>query len=393
MVDHTESEQLIRKQISEISEDFDMDYWREIEAEARFPKEFFAKMHDHGFVAANIPENLGGGGLNTTELSVLLEEVATSGGGWNATNTLHGSYFTTTQILENGSEAQQEKIIPEVVDGEKRFLAFALTEPNTGTESTTMETFAAKEGDEYIINGEKMWISRVDVSDYMLLVARTTRLSEVDRPVEGISMFVVDLEDSMDSIELQEIPKMTRNGNHSFQVYINNLRVPAENLVGTEGGGFYNLLDLLNSERILTSAQGLGIGQCALELGVQYAKDREVYDRQIGKNQAIQHPLADSYAKLEAAREITYKAARAEDGDVDQKEVGLYANMAKYLVAEATFDACDRALQTHGGFGVAVEYDVERLFREARLFRVVPFPQEMALNYLAENGLSLPRSY
>lgn len=393
MVEHNESEQLIRRQVSEICEDFEMEYWRQIESEAKFPVEFYNAMNEHGFVSANISEEWGGAELNTTELAVLLEEVAKSGGGWNATNTLHGSYFTTAQILENGTDEQREKIIPEVVEGKKRFLAFALTEPNTGTDSTSMETFAEKQGDEYVVNGEKIWISRMDVSDYLLLVVRTTRREDVDRSIEGISMFIVDLAEDPDGIELQEIPKMTRNGNHSFQVFINDLRIPEKNLVGEEGGGFYNMLDLLNSERILTAAQGLGIGRCALDLGVQYAKEREVYDRQIGKNQAIQHPLADSYAKLEAAREITYRAARAEDADVDQKEVGLYANMAKYLVAEASYDACDRALQTHGGFGVAVEYDVERLFRESRLFRAVPFPQEMALNYLAENALNLPRSY
>jgi acyl-CoA dehydrogenase len=302
MVDHKESEQLIQQQVSEICDDFDMEYWRSVESEARFPKEFYETVHEHGFVAANVPEEMGGGGLNTSELSVLLETVAKSGGGWNATNTLHGSYFTTAQILENGTEEQREWIIPEIVEGEKRFLAFALTEPNTGTESTKMETFAEKRGDEYVINDEKTWISRVDISDYLLLVARTSRYDEVDRPVDGISMFIVDLDEASDAIELQEIPKMTRNGNHSYQVFIRDLHIPAENLIGEEGGGFYNMLDLLNSERILTAAEGLGIGQCALDLGVQYAKEREVYDRPIGKNQAIQHPLAASSFAYDSAR-------------------------------------------------------------------------------------------
>lgn len=393
MVDLTEHERLIQKQVADVCDQFEMEYWREIESVGRFPEEFVDAMAEVGLIEANIPEDYGGGGLSTTQLAVLLETTAASGGGWNAANTLHGSYLTTDFIVHNGTEEQKKWILPQVINGDKRFLAFALTEPNTGTESTAMETFARKEDDEYVVNGEKTWISRIDVSDYLLLVARTERQENVDSPTQGISLFIVDLNEASDAIQLQKIEKMTRNGNNSFQVFINDLRVPAENLLGEEGKGFYHLLDLLNDERILTAAEGLGIGRCALELGVQYAKDREVYGHPIGQYQAVQHPLAEADAHLEAAREITYKAARADDRGEDQKEVGKYANMAKFLVAEATYDACDRALQTHGGFGVAKEYDVERLFREARLFRVVPFPQEMALNYLSENSLNLPRSY
>lgn len=393
MVDHTEQERLIRTQVQEICDDFGMEYWRAVEDEERFPEEFYEAFVTNGFLAANIPEKYGGSGLSTSELSILLETVAESGGGWNAANTLHGSYFTTAQIVENGTDEQRERILPMVAEGERRFLGFALTEPNTGTESTKMETFARREGSHYVVNGEKTWISRLDVSDYMLLVARTTRLETVDRPTEGISLFAVDLNEAESSIELQEIEKMTRNANSSFQVFINDLEIPEENLVGTEGDGFYHMLDLLNTERILTSAEGLGIGQCALDLGVAYANERVVYDRPIGQNQAVQHPLAEAHAMLQGAREITYRAARAEDQNVDQSTVGEYANMAKFLVAKASYQSCDASLQAHGGFGVAKEYDIERLFRESRLFRVVPFPQEMALNYLAEHALGLPRSY
>lgn len=393
MVEHTEQERLIQTQVADICNDFGMEYWREVEYEKRFPEEFYGAMAENGFVAANIPEEFGGSGLSTSELSVLLETVAESGGGWNAANTLHGSYFTTAQIVENGTDEQCERILPAVVNGERRFLGFALTEPNTGTESTKMETLACKEGDYYVVNGEKTWISRLDVSDYMLLVARTTKLEDVDRPIDGISLFIVDLNEAGSSIELQEIEKMTRNANSSFQLFISDLEVPTENLVGTEGDGFYHLLDVLNTERVLTSAEGIGIGRCALNLGVEYAKERVVYDRPIGKNQAVQHPLAEAYAHLQGAKEVTYRAAQADDEDVDQSTVGEYANMAKFLVAKATYQACDASLQAHGGFGVAKEYDIERLFRESRLFRVVPYPQEMALNYLAEHALGLPRSY
>ena len=326
----------------------------------------------------------------------MMEEIAAAGGGFSAAQAIHGGIYNSVPIVEYASEELKENLLPEVAAGETSIQAFGLTEPNAGSNSTAIETRAelTDDGDEYVINGQKIWTSRVDVSDYIVLVARTTPLEDVDKRTRGISMFLVDLADAheQDALEMEAIPKSASDFVHSFELWFDDLRVPAENLIGVEGEGFYQVLDGLNEERLVIAAECLGLGRLALERAVEYANDREVFDRPIGSNQAIQHPLAEAYARLQAAKQLTYNAAdrAASDESVD---LGAYANAATFLAADAANEAADAAVQTHGGFGVATEYDVERYFREARLTRLVPITQQLALNYIGENVLGLPRSY
>jgi len=310
--------------------------------------------------------------------------------------------------VKYADEALKSELLPKVAAGEETIQAFGLTEPNAGSDSTAMETraereprtgsersgtAAEREGDEYVINGEKVWISRVENSDYLVLMARTTPREEVDKRTRGISMILVDLEDAYaDGLEIEQIPKTASRAVHSYQLYFDDVHVPARNLIGEEGEGFYQVLDGLNEERLVIAAECLGLGETALQSGIDYANEREVFGGPIGANQAIQHPLAEAYADLLAAKKVIYDAADRLD-DLDRTAAGAEANVAKYLAAEAAFEAADAAVQTHGGFGVAREYDVERYFREARLTRLVPVTQQLALNYLGERVLGLPRSY
>jgi len=339
---------------------------------------------------------------------VMMEEIAASGGGFAAPQSIHGGIYNSVPVVKYASEEIKDELLPKVAAGEETIQAFGLTEPNAGSDSTAMTTSAdretgsvsagsgtaaEKDGEQYVINGEKVWISRVEDSDYLVLMARTTPREEVDKRTRGISMFLVDLEDAYaDGLEIERIPKTASRAVHSYQLYFDDVRVPARNLIGEEGKGFYQVLDGLNEERLVIAAECLGLGETALESGIAYANEREVFGGPIGANQAVQHPLAEAYADLLAAKKVIYDAADRLD-DLDRTAAGAEANVAKYLAAEAAFEAADAAVQTHGGFGVAREYDVERYFREARLTRLVPVTQELALNYLGERVLGLPRSY
>ncbi|MGQ3328461.1 MULTISPECIES: acyl-CoA dehydrogenase family protein [Halorubrum] len=392
-VDLTERQALVRRSIRDLCSEFDDEYWRERDRTATYPQEFVDRLAADGWLGMLIPEEYGGVGMSTSEAVVMMEEIAASGGGFAAPQSIHGGIYNSVPIVKYADEELKEELLPKVAAGEETIQAFGLTEPNAGSDSTAMETRAEREGDEYVINGEKVWISRVEDSDYLVLMARTTPREEVDKRTRGISMILVDLEDAYaDGLEIERIPKSASRAVHSYQLYFDDVHVPARNLIGEEGQGFYQVLDGLNEERLVIAAECLGLGETALESGIDYANEREVFGGPIGANQAIQHPLAEAYADLLAAKKVIYDAADRLD-DLDRTEAGAEANVAKYLAAEAAFEAADAAVQTHGGFGVAREYDVERYFREARLTRLVPVTQQLALNYLGERVLGLPRSY
>ncbi|WP_058365029.1 acyl-CoA dehydrogenase family protein [Haloparvum sedimenti] len=394
-VNLTDQQQLVRDAIRDICADFDAAYWREKDAQGEYPQEFVDALADGGWFGALLPEEHGGAGMGTDEVVVMLEEIAASGGGFSAAQAVHGAIYNSVPLVKYGSEELKADLLPEVARGETSIQAFGLTEPNAGSDSTSIQTSAELDGDEYVVNGQKIWISRVDASDYLVLMARTTPREEVEKRTRGLSMLLVDLEDAYEQggLEIEKIDKTASNFVHSYELFFEDLRVPAENLIGEEGRGFYQMLDGLNEERLAIAAECVGLGEAAIEAGVSYANDREVFGGPIGANQAIQHPLAEAHAHVQAAKGMVYGAASDADDDADAKAVGARANMAKYLAAEAAFDAADAAVQTHGGFGVAREYDVERYFREARLTRLVPITQQLALNYIGENVLGLPRSY
>ncbi len=391
----TDQQQLVRDAIRDICADFDAAYWREKDAAGEYPQEFVNALAEGGWFGALLPEEYGGAGMGTDEVVVMLEEIAASGGGFSAAQAVHGAIYNSVPLVKYGSDELKEDLLPAVARGETSIQAFGLTEPNAGSDSTSIQTSATRDGDEYVVNGQKIWISRVDASDYLVLMARTTPREEVEKRTRGLSMLLVDLEDAYEQggLEIEKIDKTASNFVHSFELFFEDLRVPAENLIGEEGRGFYQMLDGLNEERLAIAAECVGLGEAAIEAGVGYANDREVFGGPIGANQAIQHPLAEAHAHVQAAKGMVYGAARDADDADDAKAVGARANMAKYLAAEAAFDAADAAVQTHGGFGVAREYDVERYFREARLTRLVPITQQLALNYIGENVLGLPRSY
>ena len=394
LVELSDQQRLVRDSVREICDGYDDEYWRRKDTAGEYPAEFVKELGAHGWFGVLVPEEYGGVGMGTPETVVMMEEIARAGGGFSAAQAVHGGIYNSVPLVRYGSEELKAEILPAVARGEHAIQAFGLTEPNAGSNSTAIETFAERDGDDYVINGQKIWTSRVDASDSLLVVARTTPLDEVDKRTRGISMFLVDIEAAVDagSLETREIPKSASNAVHAFELWFEDLRVPAERLVGEEGNGFYQVLDGLNEERLVIAAECIGLGELALERGVDYANEREVFGRPIGQNQAIQHPLARAFAQIQAAKQLTYSAADVVDSERGTA-VGARANTAKYLASEAAFAAADAAVQTHGGFGVATEYDVERYFREARLTRLVPITQELALNYLGENVLGLPRSY
>jgi acyl-CoA dehydrogenase len=390
----TEGQRLVQRSIREICEDFGPEYWREKDREGEYPHEFVDVLSDDGWLGALVPEEYGGSELRTEEVVVMMEEIAASGGGFSAAQALHGGIYNTPPIVKYGSDEMKAELLPKVAEGDVSIQSFALTEPNAGSDSTSIETFAEKDGDEYVIDGQKIWTSRVDATDYIVLVARTTPRSEVEKRTRGMSMFLVDKEDALEqgALEMSAIPKTASGCVHSYELWFKGLRVPESALIGEEGNGFYQVLDGLNEERLVIAAECVGLGELALERGIEYANEREVFGSPIGSNQAVQHPLADAYAHVQAAKQVTYSGAKVV-GEVESQEVGARANLAKYLAAESAFQAADAAVQTHGGFGIATEYDVERYMREARLTRLVPITQQLVLNYLGETVLGMPRSY
>jgi Acyl-CoA dehydrogenases len=392
----TDSQQHVRESIQTICDDFDHGYWRDHASQETYPHEFVDELGSEGWLGALVPEEYGGKGLSTAETVVMMEEIAASGAGFGGAQTVHGGIYNSPPLVENASESRRRELLPKIAAGDVSIQAFGLTEPDAGSNAPDMDTFAERDGDEYVITGKKMWISRVDVSDYMLLVARTTPKSELEKNSRGISMFLVDLADAetQSGLEKNSIDKSASTFVNSYRITFDRLRVPAENLIGEEGDGFYQVLDGLNEERLVIAAEYVGMAELALAKGAEYASEREVFDQAIGANQSIQHPLAAAHADVQAARQLTYEAAdRSAAGDLSREALGARANAAKYLAAEAAFDAADAAVQAHGGKGIATEFDVERYFREARLSRLVPITQQLALNYLGERELGLPRSY
>lgn len=392
MLELNEEQRLIQNEVQNICSEFGSEYWQTQDRKAEYPTEFADAITEHGYLGTVIPEEYGGVGMDTLEAAIALEEIAASGAGFNGAMAVHGAMFIPRSIINYGSEEMKETYLPKFASGEEVLQCFSLTEPDAGFDSTNITTRAERDGDRYIVNGQKTWTSRIHASDYMVLVARTTPREEVEKRTHGVSLFLVDIADAkeQDAIQTQKIEKNIRSAVPSYEVWLEDLEVPAENLIGTEDEGFYHVLDGLNEERVVIAAEACGLARVAIDRAVEYGKEREVFDRPIGQNQAIQHPLAEAHARTVSARNITYQAARAfKEG----RDVGAAANIAAYMAREAASEAADAAIQTHGGYGVAVEYDVERFYREARLTHIAPVSDEMILNYIGEHVLSLPRSY
>jgi len=383
----TEAQQEIVQQIRAMGQKFPDEYWRDRDARAEFPHEFYAEVARGGWLGVAIPEQYGGSGLGITEAALVMREVAGSGGAMAAASAIHLSIFGVSPLVFHGSEEQKRRFLPEVVSG-KLHVAFAVTEPDAGNDITHIKTAARRDGDNYVINGRKVFTTKAREAQRMLLLTRTTPFEQVQKKTDGMTLFFAALEPA--AVEVRELHKLGRAAVDTNMLFIDNLRVAVADLVGGEGRGFHCLLDGLNPERILVAAEAIGIGRAALARAVRYAKERVVFGRPIGQNQAIAHPLADVYAKLEAAEMLMLKAAWLFD---HRKPCGPEANMAKLRAADAAFEACDRAVQTLGGYGYIREYDVERYFRECRLLKIAPVSQEMVLNSISEHVLGLPRSY
>lgn len=383
----SEDQEAIKSAVAELAARFDSQYWMEHDQSKEFPKEFYDAFADGGWLGVTMPPEFGGHGLGITEASILLQEVAASGAGMNGASAMHLSIFGMHPVTVHGSDELKADTLPRIVDGSLH-VCFGVTEPGAGLDTTQISTFARRDGSDYVVNGRKVWISKAAESEKILLLTRTQKPDEVEKKTDGMTLFLTDVK--APGIEIRPIKKMGRNAVTSNEVYIDDLRIPESHRVGEEGQGFKYLLDGLNPERILVASEALGIGYAGLKAAVEYGNDRVVFDRPIGKNQGIQFPLADSLARLEAAELILRKASWLYDNG---EPCGKEANMAKYLCADAGFDAADRALQTHGGMGYSEEYPVARLFREARLTRIAPISQEMILNYLGSHVLKLPRSY
>ncbi len=374
-----------RQAIRELCAAFPSQYWQRIEAASAYPEEFVQALTAAGWLAAMIPPEFGGGGLGVTEASVILEEINRSGANSGA---CHAQMYIMGTLLRHGSEDQKRRFLPPIATGELRLQSFAVTEPTTGADTTKIKTFAERRGDRYIVNGQKVWISRVQHSDLMLLLARTTPVAEVARKTEGLSVFLVDLRGPRAGLELRPIANMVNH--ETNEVFFDNFEIPAERLIGEEGRGFRYILDGMNAERVLIAAECIGDGFWFIDKARNYASGRVVFDRPIGQNQGVQFPIARAYANVRAADLMRYEAARLFD---EGKPCGAEANLAKMLAADASWEAANVCLQTHGGFGFAAEYDVERKFRETRLYQVAPVSTNLILSYLAEHVLGLPRSY
>jgi len=378
---------LIRDAVAAVCSAFDDDYWAACDREHRFPWDFHRAMAEGGWIGIAIPEQYGGGGRGILEAATVLQTVSASGAAMNGASSLHMSIFGMQPVIRHGDEAMRARYLPGVADGSLH-VAFGVTEPDAGTDTTRITTRAVRDGDHYVINGRKVWTSKAMEADRILLLTRTTPLTECRRPTDGMTLFLVDKH--APGVGVMPIPKMGRNAVASCETTYDDVRVPASDRVGEEGQGFRYLLDGLNAERVLIAAEAIGIGQASLRVAVAYAKERVVFDRPIGQNQGISFPLAEAHARLRSASLMVQEAARLVDAGLP---CGEEANLAKYLAAEAGFFAADRAVQTLGGFGYASEYHVERYFREARLMRIAPISQELVLSYVAEHVLGLPRSH
>jgi acyl-CoA dehydrogenase len=376
----------IRNGVRRLCERFGNEYWRALDEQHAYPDAFVQAMTDAGYLSVLLPEAYGGSGLGVTEASIILEEVNRSGGNAAA---CHAQMYIMGSLLRHGSEEQKRAYLPRIADGTLRLQAFGVTEPDAGSDTTSIRTIATRTEGGFLVNGQKIWTSRAQYSDLMLLLARTTPIEQVRKRTEGLSLLLVDMRQAAGN-GLTIEPVHTMMNHHTTQIFFDNLFVPAENLIGEEGQGFRYLLDSLNAERILIAAESIGDGYWFVERAVSYANQRVVFGRPIGQNQGVQFPIAGAYIKLQAADLMRYRAAELFD---NRQPCGAEANMAKYLAADAAWEAANVALQTHGGFGFAAEYDIERKFRETRLYQVAPISTNLILAYVAQHVLGLPRSY
>ncbi|HEY6006286.1 MAG TPA: acyl-CoA dehydrogenase family protein [Anaeromyxobacter sp.] len=378
--------QEIREGVRALCNQFEPAYWRAADEAERYPEEFVKALTEAGWLAALIPAEYGGAGLGLAEASVILEEINRCGGNSGA---CHGQMYNMGTVLRHGSEAQKKALLPRIAKGELRLQSMAVTEPTTGTDTTRLKTTAVRKGDRYVVNGQKVWLSRAQHSDYLILLARTTPLAQVKKKTEGMSVFLVDVKKALaHGLTLRPIRNMVNH--ETNEAFFEDLEIPAENLIGQEGKGFHYILDGLNAERTLIAAECIGDARWFVEKASAYAKERVVFDRPIGQNQGVQFPIAQCKIELEAADLMRWKACELFDR---HEPCGAEANMAKYLAAKASSEAGDVCLQTFGGFGFAAEYDVERKFRETRLYTVAPISTNLILSYVAEHVLGLPRSF
>ncbi|QCP53694.1 acyl-CoA dehydrogenase [Trinickia violacea] len=376
----------IREAIRDLCGQFPAEYFRKIDEERGYPEAFVDALTKAGWLAALIPQEYGGSGLGLTEASVIMEEINRSGGNSGA---CHGQMYNMGTLLRHGSAEQKALYLPKIASGDLRLQSMGVTEPTTGTDTTKIKTTALRKGDRYVVNGQKVWISRIQHSDLMILLARTTPLSDVTKKSEGMSIFIVDLHEAIGKgMTVRPIPNMVNH--ETNELFFDNLEIPAENLIGEEGKGFKYILDGLNAERTLIAAECIGDGYWFVDKVSQYVKDRVVFGRPIGQNQGVQFPIARSFINVEAASLMRFEAARRFDA---HEPCGAQANMAKLLAADASWEAANACLQFHGGFGFACEYDVERKFRETRLYQVAPISTNLILSYVAEHILGLPRSF
>ncbi|POR51384.1 acyl-CoA dehydrogenase family protein [Bosea psychrotolerans] len=380
--DHTD----IRDAVAKLCAGFPGEYWRKLDREMAYPTEFVAALTQSGFLSALIPEEYGGAGLSLSAATVIMEEIQRQGCNGAA---CHAQMYIMGTLLRHGSPEQKQSYLPKIASGELRLQAFGVTEPTSGTDTTSLRTTARREGDHYVVNGQKIWTSRAAQSDLMLLLARTTPREEVAKRTEGLSVFVLDMREALKA-GLTIAPIRTMMNHATTEVFFDNVRVPAENLIGEEGKGFRYILSGMNAERILIAAECVGDAKWFIEKASGYGRERQVFGRPIGQNQGVQFPIARAYANMRAAELMVREAVRLYEAG---ENCGAEANMAKMLAADASFEAANACIQTHGGFGFAEEYDIERKFRETRLYQVAPISTNLILSYLAEHVLGMPRSY
>jgi acyl-CoA dehydrogenase len=395
----TDSQLTVRDAISALCTNFPNSYWRHRDETSTDPTDFHAALAKDGWLGIALPESLGGAGLGISEATIMMQTISESGAGMAGAQSIHANVYATQPLAKFGSEDLVRGVIPKVVSGDAR-VCFGVTEPNAGLNTLALGTTATKQSDgDYLVKGQKIWITCAQVASRMILLARTTPADQARKPSEGLSLFCIPLDRTQPGLEMKRIKKMGGRAVDANEVFFDNYRIPASSLIGAEGQGFKIILHGLNAERCLLAGEALGLGYAAVNRAAQYARERVVFGRPIGQNQGVAHPLADSFMQLEAAKLATYHAAslydrsREEGSEIRQEDVGVAANTAKYLAAEAAFKACERAVLAHGGMGYAAEYDVERWFRECLVPRIAPVSREMVLNFVGEKVLGLRRSY